>query len=64
MIFFDLFIARLASMVVLFLAVAYGVEGLYAFLGTLPVWVMTGLGKGKWYDDCCRFCNHHFYDLE
>ncbi len=47
MIFFDLFIARLASMVVLFLAVAYGVEGLYAFLGTLPVWVMTGLGKAS-----------------
>lgn len=47
MIFFDLFIARLASMIVLFFAVAYGVDGLNAFLGSLPVWVMTGLGKAS-----------------
>lgn len=47
MILFDLFISRLASMIVLFLAVAYGVDGLNAFLGSLPVWVMTGLGKAS-----------------
>lgn len=33
--------------IVLFFAVAYGVEGLNAFLGSLPVWVMTGLGAAS-----------------
>lgn len=47
MILFDLFISRLASMVILFLAVAFGVDGLNAFLGSLPIWVMTGLGKAS-----------------
>ena len=46
-ILFDLFISRLASMIVLFFAVAYGVDGLNAFLGSLPIWVMTGLGKAS-----------------
>lgn len=46
-ILFDLFVSRLASMVVLFFAVAYGVDGLNAFLGSLPIWVMTGLGKAS-----------------
>lgn len=47
MILFDLLISRLASMVILFLAVAFGVDGLNAFLGSLPIWVMTGLGKAS-----------------
>ncbi len=47
LIVFDLFFARIASMVTLFLAIAYGVDGLNAFLASLPVFVMTGLGKAS-----------------
>lgn len=37
-------ITPLINTVILFFAVAYGVEGLQAFLTSLPAWVMTGLG--------------------
>jgi mannose/fructose/N-acetylgalactosamine-specific phosphotransferase system component IIC len=46
-ILFDLFFARIGSMIALFMAVAYGVAGLNSFLATLPVWVMVGLGKAS-----------------
>ena len=32
---------------ILFFAVAYGVEGLNAFLGSMPAWVLTGLGAAS-----------------
>ncbi|MGD0708132.1 MAG: PTS sugar transporter subunit IIC [Anaerolineaceae bacterium] len=38
---------NLASAVVLFLAIAYGVAGLNSFLASLPSWVMTGLGAAS-----------------
>ena len=34
----------LINVVILFFAVSYGVEGLNAFLASMPAWVMTGLG--------------------
>lgn len=34
----------LVNVVILFIAVSYGVEGLNGFLASLPAWVMTGLG--------------------
>lgn len=37
-------ITPLINTVILFFAVAYGVEGLQTFLTSLPAWVMTGLG--------------------
>lgn len=37
----------IVSAVVLFFAVAYGVESLQAFLAVLPAWVMTGLGAAS-----------------
>ena len=37
-------ITPLINTVILFFAVAYGVEGLQSFLVSLPAWVMTGLG--------------------
>lgn len=37
-------ITPLINTVILFFAVAYGVEGLQSFLTSLPAWVMTGLG--------------------
>ena len=37
-------ITPLIKTVILFFAVAYGVEGLQSFLVSLPAWVMTGLG--------------------
>ena len=40
-------ITPLVNTVILFLAVAYGVEGLNAFLGSMPAWVLTGLGAAS-----------------
>lgn len=37
----------IVSAIVLFFAVAYGVEGLQSFLASLPAWVMTGLGAAS-----------------
>lgn len=37
----------LANAIVLFISVAYGVEGLNSFLATLPPWVMRGLGAAS-----------------
>ena len=37
----------LIGTVILFFAVAYGVEGLNAFLGSMPAWVLTGLGAAS-----------------
>lgn len=37
----------IVSAVVLFFAVAYGVESLQGFLASLPAWVMTGLGAAS-----------------
>ncbi len=47
LVLFDMFIARIGSMIALYLAIAYGVESLNAFLGSLPVFIMTGLGKAS-----------------
>lgn len=47
LVLFDMFVQRLAAMVTLYLAVAFGVESLNAFLGSLPVFIMTGLGKAS-----------------
>jgi len=46
-ILFDLFFQRLAAMVTLFLAVAYGVDSLNALLASLPAFIMVGLGKAS-----------------
>ena len=37
----------LVNTVILFFAVAYGVEGLNAFLASLPAWIMTGLSASS-----------------
>jgi len=47
LILFDMFIGRAASMITLYLAVAYGVDSLNALLGSLPVFIMVGLGKAS-----------------
>lgn len=40
-------LSPLVNTVILFFAVAYGVEGLNALLGSLPAWVLTGLGAAS-----------------
>lgn len=40
---FSCLTAPLVNTIILFLAVSFGVEGLNAFLASLPAWVMTGL---------------------
>lgn len=44
---FDMFFARLPQMIVLFLAIAYGVEGLQGILLSMPAWFMAGLGAAS-----------------
>ncbi|SJZ35917.1 PTS mannose/fructose/sorbose/N-acetylgalactosamine transporter subunit IIC [Anaerorhabdus furcosa] len=44
---FSCLTAPLINAVILFAAVAYGVEGLSAFLASLPAWVMVGLGAAS-----------------
>ena len=41
---FSFFTTPMIGTVVLFFAISYGVEGLNAFIASLPAWVMTGLG--------------------
>lgn len=40
-------ITPLVNTVILFFAVSYGVEGLNAFLASMPAWVLTGLGAAS-----------------
>lgn len=47
LVLFDVFLSRIASMVALYLAVAFGVESLNSFLGSLPPFIMVGLGKAS-----------------
>lgn len=44
---FDILFARLPAMIILFLAVAFGVEGLQSALAVMPGWVMSGLGAAS-----------------
>ena len=44
---FTIFITPLAQMIVLFVAVSYGIEGLNAVLLALPSWVIVGLGASS-----------------
>ena len=44
---FTTFVQPLVNTVVLFIAVASGIEGLNAALAVLPAWVMTGLGAAS-----------------
>jgi Phosphotransferase system, mannose/fructose/N-acetylgalactosamine-specific component IIC len=46
-ILFTVFITPLAQMIVLFVAVSYGIEGLNAVLTSLPSWVIVGLGASS-----------------
>lgn len=43
-ILFGVFITPLINCIVLFVSIAYGIEGLSNLLGSMPAWVMTGLG--------------------
>ncbi|HAE42504.1 MAG TPA: PTS sugar transporter subunit IIC [Clostridiales bacterium] len=45
--FLQFVVQALWSTVLMFFAIAYGVEGLSAFMATLPAWVMTGLGAAS-----------------
>lgn len=42
-----IFLDRLPQGIILFLSVAFGVEGLQAFMAGLPAWVMSGLGAAS-----------------
>lgn len=42
-----IFVDRLAYFIVLFFSVAYGIEGLQAFLNSMPHWVMSGLAAAS-----------------
>ena len=42
-----LFVDRLPQTIILFLAVAFGVEGLQSVIGNLPAWVMSGLSAAS-----------------
>lgn len=57
-------ITPLINTVILFFAVAYGVEGLQSFLVSLPAWVMTGLGASTKYDAGSWICYLNINDLE
>lgn len=45
--FFGLVVDRMAQAIILFLAIAFGVEGLQAFIASLPTWIMSGLGAAS-----------------
>lgn len=44
---FGLFLDRLPQMVILFLAISFGVEGLENVMASLPAWVMSGLSAAS-----------------
>ncbi len=44
---FQLFISRIVPTIVLFIAVAYGIDGLQTLLGQLPGWLRAGLGASS-----------------
>ncbi len=46
-IFFGVFVDRLPQAIILFLAIAFGVNGLEAFMASLPSWVMRGLSAAS-----------------
>ena len=46
-IFFGVFVDRLPQCIILFLAIAFGVNGLEAFMASLPAWVMRGLSAAS-----------------
>lgn len=46
-ILFDSFIQRIAQMIVLFLSIAFGVEGIQNLFNTMPGWVINGFGAAS-----------------
>lgn len=47
MVLFDLFLQRIAQMLVLFLSIAYGIEGIQAVFNSLPGWVLNGFNASS-----------------
>lgn len=47
MILFDSFLQRIAQMIVLFLSVAFGVEGLQTLFSSMPGWVINGFAAAS-----------------
>lgn len=46
-IFAGLFLDRLPQAIILFIAIAFGITGLEAFIASLPAWVMSGLSAAS-----------------
>lgn len=44
---FSIFVTPLPNIIVMFIAIAFGVEGLNSTLASLPTWVMTGFGAAS-----------------
>ena len=44
---FDLFLQRIAQMLVLFLSIAYGIEGIQTVFNSLPGWVLNGFNAAS-----------------